>query len=90
LQVTRDDLQGYYNQHRDEYRVPEQVEVSHIWIKMPLPGEDGKIDEKGVADASTAPKPAETVAERGEVRRCSQEIFRNPGSSNVGVLWLDR
>ncbi len=51
VQVTRDDLQAYYNQHRDQYRVPEQIKVSHIWIKMPLPGPDGKIDEKGVADA---------------------------------------
>jgi len=51
VQVTHDELQAYYNQHRDEYRVPEQAKVSHILIKTPLPGPDGKVDEKGVAEA---------------------------------------
>ena len=33
--VTDQDLQAYYDQHRDEYRVPEQVKVSHILDKDP-------------------------------------------------------
>src|SRR5208282_3452426 len=51
VQVTHDDLQAYYNAHRDQYRVAEQVKVSHILIKTPLAGTDGKVDEKGVAEA---------------------------------------
>jgi peptidyl-prolyl cis-trans isomerase D len=51
VQVGRDELQSYYDQHRDQYRTPEQVKVSHILIKTPLPGADGKVDEKGVTDA---------------------------------------
>ena len=51
VQVTQDDLRAYYNDHRDQYRMPEQVKVSHILIKTPLPGPDGKVDEKGVAEA---------------------------------------
>src|SRR5579864_5194460 len=51
VQVTPDDLRAYYDQHRDQYRIPEQVKVSHILIKTPLPGPDGKVDEKGVAEA---------------------------------------
>lgn len=51
VQVTSDDLRTYYDQHRDQYRMPEQVKVSHILIKTPLPGPDGKVDEKGVAEA---------------------------------------
>src|SRR5258708_2004391 len=51
VQVTQDDLHTYYNDHRDQYRTPEQVKVSHILIKTPLPGADGKVDEKGVTDA---------------------------------------
>ena len=51
VQVTRAELQTYYNQHRDEYRTAEQAKVSHILIKTPLPGPDGKVDEKGVAAA---------------------------------------
>jgi len=51
VQVTRDELQAYYNQHRDQYRVAEQAKVSHILIKTPLPDANGKVDEKGVAEA---------------------------------------
>src|SRR5579863_1976439 len=36
VQVTQDELRSYYDQHRDQYRVPEQVKVSHILIKTPL------------------------------------------------------
>jgi peptidyl-prolyl cis-trans isomerase D len=51
VHVTQDELQAYYNQHRDQYRVAEQAKVSHILIKTPLAGPDGKVDEKGVAEA---------------------------------------
>ncbi|HXZ41953.1 MAG TPA: peptidylprolyl isomerase [Terriglobales bacterium] len=51
MKVTPQDLQSYYDQHRDEYRVPEQVNVRHILIKTPLPGPDGKVDQKGVDEA---------------------------------------
>jgi peptidyl-prolyl cis-trans isomerase D len=49
--VTPDDLRAYYDQHREQYRTPEQVKVSHILIKTPPPGPDGKVDEKATAEA---------------------------------------
>jgi peptidyl-prolyl cis-trans isomerase D len=51
VQVTDDDVARYYDQHRDEYRVPQQVTVRQIVIKKPLPGADGKTDDAGVAAA---------------------------------------
>ena len=56
--VSSEDLHAYYDQHRDEYRVPEQVNVRHILFKTPLPGADGKVDQKGVDEAR---KKAEDV-----------------------------
>ncbi len=50
-QVSQQDLASYYDVHRDEYRVPEQVSVRHILIKTPLPGPDGKVDQKGMDQA---------------------------------------
>ena len=47
-QVSQQELQDYYDRHRDEYRVPEQVNVRHILSKVPLPGPDGKVDPQGV------------------------------------------
>jgi peptidyl-prolyl cis-trans isomerase D len=49
--VTLQDFQAYYAQHRDDFRVPEQVNVRQIVIKNPLPGTDGKVDQKGIDDA---------------------------------------
>jgi peptidyl-prolyl cis-trans isomerase D len=49
--VTLQDLQSYYAQHRDEFRLPEQVNIRQIVIKNPLPGTDGKVDQKGIDSA---------------------------------------
>jgi len=61
MKVTSQDLQSYYDQHRDEYRVPEQVNVRHILIKTPLPGADGKVDQKGL---DAARKKADDVSKQ--------------------------
>jgi len=93
LQVTRDDLQAYYNQHRDQYRVPEQIKVSHIWIKMPLPGPDGKIDDKAVAAAQARAddllKQLKGGAKFEDVAKKSSE---DTGSANVGgsLGWIGK
>ena len=50
-QVSRQELEKYYDDHRDEYRVPGQVDVSQILIKKPLPATDGKVDQKAVEAA---------------------------------------
>jgi peptidyl-prolyl cis-trans isomerase D len=50
-QVTQQDLESYYEQRRDQYRVPEQINVRQILIKKPLPGTDGKVDQKAVEQA---------------------------------------
>jgi peptidyl-prolyl cis-trans isomerase D len=93
VQVTHEDLQAYYDQHRDQYRVPEQVKVSHIWIKMPLPGADGKVDEKAVSEAQHRAddllKQLKGGAKFEDVAKKSSE---DPGSSNVGgsLGWIGK
>jgi peptidyl-prolyl cis-trans isomerase D len=47
-QITGADVQRYYNQHHDQFMVPEQVRVRHILIKVPE-----KADAKTVAAAQT-------------------------------------
>jgi peptidyl-prolyl cis-trans isomerase D len=93
VSVSHEDLQGYYDQHRDDYRVPEQVNVSHILIKTPLPGPDGKVDPKGVEEAR---KKAEDVLKQlkagGNFAELAKKYSEDPGSGkNGGSLgWIGK
>ncbi len=84
-QVTDQDLQAYYDQHREEYRLPEQVKVSHILIKTPLPGPDGKVDASAV---DAARKKAEDVLKQvkagGDFAKLAQQYSDDPGSAKNG------
>jgi len=93
VQVSREDLQAYYNQHRDEYRTAEQAKVSHILIKTPLPGPDGKVDEKGVAEAQ---KRAEDLLKQlksgAKFEDLATKYSEDPGSAKQGgsLGWIGK
>jgi peptidyl-prolyl cis-trans isomerase D len=93
VQVTHDDLQTYYNAHRDQYRVAEQVKVSHILIKTPLAGADGKVDEKGVAEAQ---KRAEDLLKQLKAGAKFEDLAKknseDPGSAKEGgsLGWIGK
>jgi peptidyl-prolyl cis-trans isomerase D len=93
VQVTDDDLRTYYDQNREQYRVPEQVKVSHIWIKMPLPGADGKIDDKAVAEAQhRADDLLKQLKGGAKFEDAAKKYSEDPGSSNVGgsLGWIGK
>lgn len=93
VQVTPEDLRAYYDQHREEYRVPEQVKVSHILIKTPLPGPDGKVDEKGVAEAQ---QRAENILKQlksgANFEELAKKYSEDPGSAKQGgsLGWIGK
>jgi peptidyl-prolyl cis-trans isomerase D len=93
VRVTSDDLQAYYNQHRDQYRVAEQAKVSHILIKTPLPAADGKVDEKGVAEAQ---KRAEDLLKQlkagAKFEDLAKKYSEDPGSAKEGgsLGWIGK
>jgi peptidyl-prolyl cis-trans isomerase D len=84
-EVTQPDLQSYYDQHLDEYRVPEQVNVRHILIKSPLPGPDGKVDpkEQDVARAK-AQDVLKQVKAGGNFADLAKKYSDDPGSAKNG------
>src|SRR5215469_1424043 len=91
--VSPQELQAYYDQHRDEYRVPEQVKVSHILIKTPAPGPDGKVDPKAV---DTARKQTEDLLKQLEAGAKFEDLAKkysdDPGSAKQGgeLGWIGR
>ena len=93
VQITHDELQAYYNQHRDEYRVAEQAKVSHILIKTPLPGADGKVDDKGVAEAQRrAEDLLKQVKAGAKFEDLAKKYSEDPGSAKEGgsLGWIGK
>ena len=93
VQVTHDELQAYYNQHRDQYRVAEQAKVSHILIKTPLPGPDGKVDENGVAEAQRRAEDLLKQLKGGaKFEDLAKKYSEDPGSAKEGgsLGWIGK
>ena len=91
--VTDQDLQAYYDQHRDEYRVPEQVKVSHILIKTPLPAPGAKEEEKAIADArAKAEGVLKELKAGGDFAKLAEKYSDDPGSAKSGgdLGWIGR
>ncbi len=91
--VSQSDLQAYYDQHRDEYRAPEQVKVSHILIKTPLPAPGAKEDEKAVEEArAKAEGVLKEVKAGGDFAQLAEKYSDDPGSAKSGgeLGWIGR
>jgi len=92
IAVSRDDLLAYYNQRRDEFRVPDRVNVRHILIKT-SPGSDGKPDPKNVEEAR---KKAQDLLKQlkggAKFDELAKQYSEDPGSAkNGGSLgWIIR
>ncbi|HUA14895.1 MAG TPA: peptidyl-prolyl cis-trans isomerase [Verrucomicrobiae bacterium] len=93
VHVTPDQIRDYYDRHREQYRVPEQVKVSHILIKTPLPGPDGKVDEKGVAEAQQRAEDLLKQLKSGaNFEDLARKYSEDPGSAKQGgsLGWIGR
>lgn len=93
MPVSHDELQAYYDQHRDQYRTPEQVKVSHILIKTPLPGPDGKVDEKGVTTAQNrAADLLKQLKGGAKFEDLAKKYSEDPGSAKEGgsLGWIGK
>ncbi|HTU42622.1 MAG TPA: peptidylprolyl isomerase [Candidatus Aquilonibacter sp.] len=93
VQISQQELQAYYDQHRDQYRVAEQVKVSHILIKTPLPGPNGKVDEKGVAEAQARAEDLLKQLKAGaNFEDLAKKYSEDPGSAKEGgsLGWIGR
>jgi peptidyl-prolyl cis-trans isomerase D len=92
MQVSQPELQAYYNQHQDEYRQPEQVNVRQILVKTPLPDKDGKVDPKGVDAARAKAEDALKQLKAGaKFEDLAKKYSDDPSSKSGGSIgWINR
>jgi len=92
-QVTQQELQDYYGKQREQYRVPEQVNVRHILIKTPLQGTDGKVDPKAIEAAQAkALDVLKQVKAGGNFADLAKKYSDDPGSAKEGggLGWIGK
>ena len=87
-QITDAEVQAYYNQHKDEYLVKDQVKVRHILIAVPQ-GADSKTDAAAKAKAEDLLKQ---IKSGGNFAELAGKYSDDPGSKTQGgeLGWLDR
>jgi peptidyl-prolyl cis-trans isomerase D len=78
-QVTDADIQKYYNEHHDDFHLPEQVKVSHILFKTI--GPDGKPDPKLEAPAKAK---AEAVLKQLKAGGNFADLAKKNSEDNAG------
>jgi peptidyl-prolyl cis-trans isomerase D len=87
VSVSPAQLQQYYHQHQDEFRIPETVTVRHILIKTPAADANGKMDQKGVdaarAKADDIEKQLKSGANFADLAKKNSD---DPGSAQDGGL----
>jgi peptidyl-prolyl cis-trans isomerase D len=92
-QVSQQEIKAYYDDHRDEYRAPDQVNVRHILFKTPLPGPDGKVDQKGI---DAAHQKADDVLKQlkagGDFAALAKKYSEDTASAKSGgsLGWIQR
>ena len=82
-QITPQDIQSYYNQHKEQYRVAEQIKVRHILIEAPQPGPDGKVDQKALdAARAKAADVLKQVKAGGNFTALANKYSQDPGNED--------
>jgi peptidyl-prolyl cis-trans isomerase D len=87
-QVSDAEIQAYYDAHKDQYQVKEQVKVRHILIAVPADA-DAKTDAAGKAKAEDLLKQ---IKAGGNFAELAAKNSDDPGSKAQGgeLGWLDR
>jgi peptidyl-prolyl cis-trans isomerase D len=86
-QITDAEIQSYYDQHKDQYQVKDQVKVRHILIAVPA-GADAKTDAAAKAKAEDILKQ---IKAGGNFADLAAKNSDDPGSKVQGgeLGWLD-
>lgn len=88
--ISNDQLLAWYNSHQSQYATPESIDVSHILIKTPPPGPDGKVDKKAEDEArAKAQDVLKQVRSGGNFAELAKKYSDDPGSKDKGGEYKD-
>lgn len=90
--VSPAEIQRYYNDNRDQYKMKDRAKVRHILIATP-PGPDGKPDPKQVEEArAKAESVLKEVRAGGNFAELAKKYSEDPGSKDNGgeLGWFPR
>jgi peptidyl-prolyl cis-trans isomerase D len=82
--VSPVEIQRYYNENQDQYRLPDRARVRHILISVPQ-GADGQTDPKAVEEARTkASGILKQIKAGGDFAELAKKNSQDPGSAEKG------
>ncbi|MGH9529793.1 MAG: peptidyl-prolyl cis-trans isomerase [Terriglobales bacterium] len=89
--VNDQELQTYYDRHRDEFRSPDQVKVSQILIKTPLRASDSKVDPKALDQArAKADDVLKQLKAGAKFEDLAKKYSEDPSASSGGSIgWIN-
>src|SRR5436190_23739356 len=89
-EISDADVQRYYEGHRQDYQLPDQVKVSHILIKTIGPDNkpDPKLDAPAKAKAEAILKQLKSGANFAELAKKNSQDNGGPNGGSLG--WIQR
>ncbi|MEO8727438.1 MAG: peptidyl-prolyl cis-trans isomerase, partial [Acidobacteriaceae bacterium] len=81
ISVTPQEVQSYYDSHKQQFQIPERVKVSHILIS-PKPGPDGKPND--AAAKAKADDILKQIKAGGNFAELAEKNSDDPGSAKQG------
>jgi peptidyl-prolyl cis-trans isomerase D len=87
IQVTDDQIQNYYNTHKDEYRTPERVHARHILLSTANKPKEEVPKIQAQADALL-----KQIKSGGDFAELAKKNSQDPGSAQKGgdLGWVSR
>jgi peptidyl-prolyl cis-trans isomerase D len=87
IQVTDDQIQNYYNTHKDEYRTPERVHARHILLSIANKPKDEVPKIQAQAEALL-----KQIKSGGDFAELAKKNSQDPGSAQKGgdLGWVSR
>ena len=92
IPVSDEEVTSYYDQNVAQYVTPDQVSVSQILIKTPLPDKDGKVDQKGLEAAQNKANDILKQLKAGSnFADLAKKYSEDPSSKSGGSIgWVQR